>query len=71
VAQRCLHLICQQQIEHGFSPVSNLLSLSLGVGTHIVTPNSAMLGFVESVDKLLYQAKHNGRMRAEFAEIEV
>jgi len=39
------------------------------VGTHIVTPNSVMLGFVESVDKLLYQAKHNGRMRAEFAEI--
>ena len=71
VAQRCLHLICQQQIEHGFSPVSKLLTLSLGVGTHIVTPNSVMLGFVESVDKLLYQAKHNGRMRAEFAEIGV
>jgi PleD family two-component response regulator len=29
-----------------------------------------MLGFVESVDKLLYQAKRNGRMRAEFADIE-
>ena len=71
VARRCLHLMRQQQIEHGFSPVSDLLTLSLGVGTHIVTPNSAMLGFVESVDKLLYQAKHNGRMRAEFADIEV
>ena len=71
VAQRCLHLIRQQQIEHGFSPVANQLTLSLGVGTRIVTPESAMLGFVEDVDKLLYQAKRNGRMRAEFAEGEV
>ena len=71
VAQRCLHLIRQQQIEHAYSAVSNLLSLSLGVGTRIVKPDSTMLGFVEEVDKLLYQAKRNGRMRAEFAEGEV
>ena len=71
VAQRCLHLICQQQIEHAVSPVSNLLSLSLGVGTHTVTTSSDLLVFVESVDKLLYQAKRNGRMRAEFADSEV
>lgn len=71
VARRCLHLICQQQIEHGFSAVSKLLTLSLGVGTHLVTPNSNLLEFVESVDKLLYKAKHNGRMRAEFADGEL
>jgi PleD family two-component response regulator len=51
--------------------VSNLLTLSLGVGTCIVKPDSPMLGFVEEVDKLLYQAKRNGRMRAEFADSEV
>jgi diguanylate cyclase (GGDEF)-like protein len=71
VAGRCLHLIRQQQIDHGFSAVSNLLTLSLGVGTRIVKPDSPMLGFVEDVDKLLYRAKRNGRMRAEFAEGEV
>jgi len=71
VAQRCLHLIRQQQIEHGYSAVSNLLSLSLGVGTRIVKPDTPMLGFVEEVDKLLYQAKRNGRMRAEFTDSEV
>ncbi|SDR27719.1 hypothetical protein SAMN04490186_4650 [Pseudomonas grimontii] len=59
------------QIEHGFSAVSNLLTLSLGVGTRIVKPDSPMLGFVEDVDTLLYQAKRNGRMRAEFADGEV
>ena len=51
--------------------MSNLLTLSLGVGTRIVTPDSPILGFVEAVDKLLYQAKRNGRMRAEFAEGEL
>jgi diguanylate cyclase (GGDEF)-like protein len=71
VARRCLHLIRQQQIEHGFSAVSNLLTLSLGVGTRTVTPDQPMLEFVEAVDKLLYQAKRNGRMRAEFAGDEV
>lgn len=69
VAERCLHLIRQQQIAHEHSAVSDLLTLSLGVGTCTVTPGSAALAFVEAVDKLLYQAKRNGRMRAEFANV--
>ncbi len=44
VARRCLHLICQQQIEHGFRAVSNLLTMSLGVGTRIVTPDQSDAG---------------------------
>ncbi|WP_454562655.1 GGDEF domain-containing protein [Pseudomonas sp. AIG] len=68
VARKCLHLICQQQIAHAQSPVSSLLSLSLGAGTTQASAESDSLHFVERVDKLLYQAKHNGRMRAEFAD---
>ncbi|WP_348748257.1 sensor domain-containing diguanylate cyclase [Pseudomonas rhodesiae] len=68
VALRCLHLICQQEIEHPHSAVSHLLTLSLGVGTRLVAAGSEALEFVEEVDKLLYQAKHDGRMRAAFAE---
>ena len=68
VARRCLHLICQQEIEHPHSSVSHLLTLSLGVGTRLVTAGSEALEFVEEVDKLLYQAKHDGRMRAAFAD---
>lgn len=68
VARRCLHLICQQEIEHPHSAVSHLLTLSLGVGTRLVTAGSEALEFVEEVDKLLYQAKHDGRMRAAFAD---
>ncbi|WP_223533537.1 MULTISPECIES: GGDEF domain-containing protein [unclassified Pseudomonas] len=68
VAHKCLHLIRQQQIPHEFSGVSNLVSVSLGVGTTAVSPHATALEFVEQVDHLLYKAKHKGRMRAEFAD---
>ena len=68
VAHKCLHLIRQQRITHAFSAVSPLLSVSLGVGvTHASLHNTA-LEFVEQVDKLLYQAKHNGRARAQISD---
>jgi diguanylate cyclase (GGDEF)-like protein/PAS domain S-box-containing protein len=69
VARKCLHLIRQQQIVHEFSPVSPLLSVSLGVGTTVAPLQATAVDFIEQVDKLLYRAKHNGRMRAEFADL--
>ncbi|MBK5417492.1 sensor domain-containing diguanylate cyclase [Pseudomonas sp. TH31] len=68
VARKCLHLIRQQHIPHEFSSVSALVTLSLGVGTTVVHLGDSALNFVEQVDKLLYQAKHNGRMCAEFGD---
>ena len=68
VAHKCLHLIRQQQIPHEFSNVSNLLSVSLGVGTTAASVHATALEFVDQVDQLLYKAKHEGRMRAEFAD---
>jgi diguanylate cyclase (GGDEF)-like protein/PAS domain S-box-containing protein len=68
VAHKCLHLIRQQRIPHEFSNVSKLLSVSLGVGTTLASMHATALEFVEQVDHLLYKAKHNGRMRAEFAD---
>ncbi|MDB5980152.1 MAG: sensor-containing diguanylate cyclase [Pseudomonas sp.] len=67
VAEKCLHLIRQQRIDHEKSSVSPLLSISLGVGTITPSQDGLALDFVEQVDRLLYRAKHNGRMRAEFA----
>jgi len=69
VARKCLHLIRQQQIAHAFSPVSPLLSVSLGVGTTVAPLQATAVDFIEQVDKLLYRAKHNGRMRAEFEDL--
>ncbi|MNH98886.1 GGDEF domain protein [compost metagenome] len=68
MAHKCLHLIRQQQIAHEFSAVSSVLSVSLGVGTTHASQHATALEFVEQVDQLLYKAKHNGRMRAEFAD---
>ncbi|MFJ2682563.1 GGDEF domain-containing protein [Pseudomonas sp. NPDC087342] len=68
VARKCLHLIRQQHIAHVFSPVSPLVTLSLGVGTTVAGQDASAVDFVEQVDKLLYRAKHNGRMRAEFTD---
>jgi diguanylate cyclase (GGDEF)-like protein/PAS domain S-box-containing protein len=67
VAEKCLHLVRQQRIDHEKSSVSPLLSISLGVGTITPSPDGLALNFVEQVDRLLYRAKHNGRMRAEFS----
>ncbi|MBV6749957.1 sensor domain-containing diguanylate cyclase [Pseudomonas sp.] len=67
VAEKCLQLIRQQQIEHEKSAISGLLSLSLGVGTIRPAVDEPALGFVEKVDELLYRVKRNGRMGAEYA----
>ncbi|MBK5540851.1 sensor domain-containing diguanylate cyclase [Pseudomonas sp. TH05] len=67
VADKCLHLVRQQQIPHAASSVSDLLSLSLGVGTTLAAPDTSALDFVEQVDRLLYQAKDQGRMGAVYA----
>jgi diguanylate cyclase (GGDEF)-like protein/PAS domain S-box-containing protein len=66
VAEKCMQLVRQQQIEHERSEVSPLLTLSLGVGTVTPGADATALSFVEGIDALLYQAKRNGRMRAEY-----
>ncbi|HSH53545.1 MAG TPA: sensor domain-containing diguanylate cyclase [Methylotenera sp.] len=63
VAERCRQLIFKEQIAHEKSPVSQLLTVSLGVGTITPSHKDEAIGFIEVVDKLLYQAKQNGRNR--------
>lgn len=67
VAERCRQLINEQNIEHAHSQVSPLLTLSLGVGTLIPGPLDQPQAFLETVDRLLYQAKRQGRNRAVLA----
>lgn len=63
VAERCRSLIFKEQIPHAASPVSQVLTVSLGVGTLIPAHADQPLAFVEAVDRQLYQAKQNGRNR--------
>lgn len=61
VAERCRSLIFKEQIRHENSPISHLLTISIGVGTIIPAYKDEALAFIDEVDKRLYTAKQKGR----------
>jgi diguanylate cyclase (GGDEF)-like protein/PAS domain S-box-containing protein len=63
VAERCRQAIFKAQIEHAASPVSQLLTISMGVGTIIPSSVDDPIRFIETVDRRLYGAKQGGRDR--------
>ncbi|MDR7376267.1 diguanylate cyclase (GGDEF)-like protein/PAS domain S-box-containing protein [Rhodoferax ferrireducens] len=67
LAERCRTMVSQLQIPHAGSPQQPILTCSLGVATTVPAPDADIAAFIDSVDKLLYQAKQNGRDRVESA----
>lgn len=63
IAERCRSLMFKEQIAHAASPVSQILTLSFGVGTVVPTQEGGMMEFIDAVDRQLYQAKQQGRDR--------
>ncbi|MFA9438962.1 GGDEF domain-containing protein [Uliginosibacterium sp. sgz301328] len=63
IAERCRDLIFKEQIAHASSPVSQILTISLGVGTHTPGHEDNAADFIETVDRRLYRAKQFGRNR--------
>ena len=61
IAERCRNLLFKEQIPHENSPVSQILSVSIGVGTIVPTHADEPVAFIEAVDRRLYQAKGKGR----------
>ena len=61
VAERCRSLIFKEQIKHEKSPISQLLTISIGVGTTIPAFKDEAIAFIEEADKRLYAAKQKGR----------
>ncbi|HWU84538.1 MAG TPA: sensor domain-containing diguanylate cyclase [Rhodocyclaceae bacterium] len=61
VAERCRNAIFKEQIAHDQSDVSQILTISLGIGTITPGHKDDLLGFIDSVDRQLYQAKQRGR----------
>ena len=51
------------RIEHGRSPASRYVTLSLGVATVMPGPGSSMEFLIDAADRALYQAKADGRNR--------
>ena len=63
IAERCRQAVRQLRIPHERSGVAPLLTVSLGVGTIVPEAGDSPTAFIEAVDRLLYQAKQQGRDR--------
>lgn len=63
IAERCQNLLFKEQIPHEKSPVSQVLTVSLGLGTITPSRSDKSISFIEEVDRRLYQAKEIGRNR--------
>jgi diguanylate cyclase (GGDEF)-like protein/PAS domain S-box-containing protein len=63
VAERLRNLILQDKVLHEDSPVDQILTISLGVSTIVPSPEDCSANFLETVDRHLYRAKHEGRNR--------
>ena len=65
VSERVRQALFKAQIAHGASPVSQLLTVSQGVGTIIPSASDTLTQFIEAVDRRMYLAKQAGRDRSE------
>lgn len=63
VAERLRNLILQDKVLHEDSPVDQILTISLGVSTIVPSHEDCSANFLETVDRQLYRAKHEGRNR--------
>ena len=63
VAERCRQALFKAQILHAASPISQLLTVSMGLGTVIPAEADERVNFFEVVDRRLYRAKQGGRDR--------
>lgn len=61
IAERCRSAIFTLQIPHEKSATGHIVTVSLGVGTIVPSHDTEPIAFIESVDRLLYKAKQNGR----------
>jgi len=66
IAENCRSAIFKLQIPHEYSSVSNVVTISLGVSSSRPKKGVDSLSLIKSADKLLYQAKNNGRNRVEY-----
>lgn len=63
VAEKCRRALIEEMIPHRLSRTGAYLSLSLGVGTRTPSLDDNAVMLIESVDRLLYRAKQEGRNR--------
>ena len=66
IAERCRNIVFAQKIEHAMSSVSDVVTVSVGVSTITPTIDTEQSLLFTTADKMLYQAKENGRNCIEF-----
>jgi diguanylate cyclase (GGDEF)-like protein/PAS domain S-box-containing protein len=66
IAERCRNIVITQQIEHAMSIVSDVVTVSVGVSTITPSIDTEQSLLFATADKMLYQAKKNGRNCIEY-----
>lgn len=61
VAERCRGALSEVGIPHETSSVAPTVTVSIGVGTIVPSPEDEPVSFIEEVDRCLYRAKQSGR----------
>lgn len=61
IAARCRQAVLEEGIPHEASAVAPNVTVSIGVGTIVPSPDAQPVQFIEAVDKCLYRAKQGGR----------
>lgn len=61
IADRIHKALKELAIPHETSPISSIVTLSIGISTTIPEKNASLDEFVKSADKMLYLAKDSGR----------
>ena len=67
IAETCRHLVQNKRIPHAQSSVSKFVTVSAGVSTMVPTDDQQPASIFDAADKMLYQAKQNGRNCVEYA----
>ncbi len=65
IAQEGLENLGRLEIKHSSSPISDMLTVSMGVATVLPRMGSTEADLIKAADEALYQAKKNGRNRIE------
>jgi len=66
MAEKCRNMVLDEKIEHEKSSVSDMVTISIGVSTIVPAVDAHSSSLFATADKMLYQAKKNGRNRIEF-----
>jgi len=67
IAERCRAAVNEQQVPHAASSVSDAVTISCGVSTIVPSSGNYPSQIFNAADKMLYQAKQNGRNCVEYA----